>query len=429
MSNVKKIPISELKVGMFLHALPGSWMDHPFWRTKFLIENQKDILRIKESKVSEVWIDIDRSKSELATPLAGEVAEDISEEITDDVDDDNSDAPPSSNSTQTSTGNVAGATRIKPPQAVALEVELERAKKICETATRAVKNMFAEARMGKAISMDVADGIVEEISLSIMRNPEALITTARLKTADDYTYMHSVAVCALMVALARQLKLDDKATREAGLAGLLHDVGKIETPPEILNKPGRLTDAEFAIVKEHPVQGHRLLQTSGHTIDAVLDVCLHHHERIDGTGYPFGLSGDQISLVAKMGCICDVYDAITSDRAYKRAWSPAESIKQMTEWSIKQYDKAIFDAFINCVGIYPTGSLVRLTSGKLGIVVEQSAKSMTAPKVKVFFSSKSRVYIKPEVIDLSLVGSRESAEKIVAHEDAEKWGLKNLRQI
>ena len=218
--------------------------------------------------------------------------------------------------------------------------EVKRAAKICANGKAAVVSMFQEVRMGNAISAEAAGELVDEISSSVLRNPGALISLARLKTADDYTYMHSVAVCALMVALARQLGLDEKDTREAGMAGLLHDLGKALMPMDVLNKPGKLTDAEFTIIKSHPVEGHRLLVEGKSASAIVLDVCLHHHEKVDGSGYPDRLPGDKISLHAKMGAVCDVYDAITSNRPYKAGWDPAESIRKMTEWSKGHFDDA-----------------------------------------------------------------------------------------
>jgi len=283
--------------------------------------------------------------------------------------------------------------------------------------------MFQEVRMGKAIEAEAAAPLVEEISNSVLRNPGALISLARLKTADDYTYMHSVAVCALMIALARQLGLSEEEVREAGMAGLLHDMGKAMIPPEILNKPGRLTDAEFDIIKSHPAEGHRLLEEGSGASAAVKDVCLHHHEKIDGTGYPKNLTGDTMSLFAKMGAVCDVYDAITSNRPYKDGWDPAESLQRMASWK-GHFDPAVFQAFVKSLGIYPIGSLVRLESGKLGVVVEQNPQTLLKPRLKVFFSTKSRSYIAPQVVDLA-----KSAEKIVAREDAEKWGITDVNRF
>lgn len=280
--------------------------------------------------------------------------------------------------------------------------------------------------MGRAVSGETAGALVDEISSSVIRNPGALISLARLKTADDYTYMHSVAVCALMIALAHQLDLDESQTRDAGMSGLLHDLGKAAVPLELLNKPGKLSDEEFRIIKGHSEEGHRLLMASGTVSAVALDVCLHHHEKIDGSGYPHGLKGEQISLFSRMGAVCDVYDAITSNRPYKAGWDPAESIRKMTEWSSGHFDPPIFQAFVKSIGIYPVGSLVRLSSGRLGVVAEQSPKSLLTPRIKVFFSTKLQVYVRPELIDLA---RPEVTEKIVAREDPERWGIKNLERF
>lgn len=402
---LKKIEVKQLKPGMYLQALCGSWMDHPFWRSKFVITDPKEIKLIIDSGITEVWIDIEKGAAP-TTPTETSPSTDPSVKPVPKI------ITPSSKIKHTS-----------------MTDEIEKAAKICERAKGAVKSMFEEVRMGKAISVETAGDIVQEISFSVMRNPNALISLARLKTVDDYTYMHSVAVCALMVALSHQLNLDEVQTREAGMAGLLHDLGKALMPTEILNKPGRLTVEEFDVMKKHPEEGFRLLKEIGFVGDIPLDVCLHHHERIDGSGYPHKLKQREISLYARMGAVCDVYDAITSNRPYKAGWEPAESIQRMTEWSENQYDKDVFQAFISSVGIYPVGSLVRLASGRLAVVLEQSPKSLVAPKVKVFFSLKSKTYITPEIIDLSRSTIDCKPEQIVGHEDAAKWAFKNFDQM
>jgi HD-GYP domain-containing protein (c-di-GMP phosphodiesterase class II) len=286
--------------------------------------------------------------------------------------------------------------------------------------------MLREARMGQAISQEVVGPLVQDIADSVARNAGALISLARLKTADDYTYMHSVAVCALMVALGRQLGLSEDECRAAGEAGLLHDLGKAMVPIEILNKPGKLTDDEFTQVKTHPRQGYDLLVKNGAAGEAALDVCLHHHEKMDGTGYPDRLKGEEISLMARMGAVCDVYDAITSNRPYKAGWDPAEAIRRMTEWSEGHFDKRVFQAFVKSVGIYPTGSLVRLASGRLAVVMEQSGGSLLKPTVKAFFSIRSCVYVTPEIIDLSRTTA---TDKIVGIEDPAAWEVQNLERL
>ena len=286
--------------------------------------------------------------------------------------------------------------------------------------------MFHEARMGKAVDTAGAQKLVEEISDSVSRNPGALISLARLKTADDYTYMHSVAVCALMVALSKQLGLNEQQTRSAGIAGLLHDLGKALMPMDVLNKPGKLTDEEFAIIKKHPEEGHKLLLSSTGADEIALDVVLHHHEKTDGSGYPKGLKGAEISLFAKMGAVCDVYDAITSNRPYKAGWDPAESLRKMAEWANGHFEQSVFQAFVKSLGIYPIGSLVKLNSGRLGIVIDQTEKSLLTPRIKVFYSTKASSRIKPEIIDLSHPSCQ---EKIAGREDPAKWKFHDLNEL
>lgn len=391
---LKKIAVEHLRLGMHLQAFCGAWLDHPFWRTKFVLIDPKDVSLILESPIKEVWIDISKGL-DLESGEATTASEMVLVET------------------------IPDSTPIVQEKA-SFGDEVKRAAKICAKGKEAVVSMFQEARMGKAIEAEAAAPLVEEISNSVLRNPGALISLARLKTADDYTYMHSVAVCALMIALARQLGLDEQQTRDAGMAGLLHDLGKAMIPMEILNKPGKLTDAEFEIVKSHPAEGHKLLLAGKGVSEMTLDVCLHHHEKVDGSGYPKGQNNETMSLFAKMGAVCDVYDAITSNRPYKAGWDPAESIKRMAEWK-GHFDPAVFQAFVKSLGIYPVGSFVRLESGKLGVVTEQGEQSLLKPKVRVFFSTKSQAYIKPETIDLA-----RSAEKIAGREDAAKWGIKDV---
>ncbi len=402
---LKKISVKQLTVGMYLKEFCGSWMEHPFWRNSFVITDPKDIERIRASSIQEVWVDCDKGLDVAPDqPAISEVESDAQVEA------DLSRASESQRETApTSTSE-----------------ELARAAKICAQAKRAVTSMFQEARMGNAIDADNAKKLVEEISDSVTRNPGALISLARLKTADDYTYMHSVAVCALMIALGRQLKLDEEIVRKLGIAGLLHDLGKAMMPLEVLNKPGKLTDDEFRIMKSHPEEGYKLLLESSGVDDITFDVVLHHHEKTDGSGYPKGLKDSEISLHAKMGAVCDVYDAITSNRPYKAGWDPAESLRKMAEWANGHFDPSVFQAFVKSLGIYPIGSLVRLASGRLGLVVEQSPKSLLTPRVKIFFSTRSNARIVPEIIDLA---SPACKEKIASREDPAKWNFPDLNEL
>lgn len=402
---LKRIGVHQLILGMHLKEFCGSWMDHPFWRTDFVLLDAKDLQAILASSIREVWIDCAKGLDVVVSEL---VVLEVVLVLPVEVD----------------LQQVADrASQLAP---VSSAKERARATKIVRQSKQAVLSMFAEARMGNAVDVGGAKQLVEEISDSIRRNPTALISLARLKTINDYTYMHSVAVCAMMVSLARQLGLEEAQVRSAGLAGLLHDLGKALMPLEVLDKPGKLTAEEFAIIKNHPVEGYKLLLEGANVDDIVLDVCLHHHEKIDGSGYPDGLKGDGISLFAKMGAVCDVYDAITSNRPYKPGWDPAESLRKMAQWASGHFDPQVFQAFVKCMGIYPVGSLVQLTSGRIGVVVEQASKSLTTPSVKVFFSIKSNLRILPQVVDLS---HPENRERIISREDPAKWRFPDLNEL
>ena len=362
---LKKIPTPQAELGMFLQSMEGSWLSHPFWKTKFLLADPADLAALKKSGVPYIWIDVAKGRDLLSGGAAPAAA-----------------AP------------LSAATPAEPAQAAG------------------------------SVSRDEAALVVDDIASSVWRNPSTLISLARLKTKDDYTYMHSVAVCAMMIALARQLGMTEAEQRLAGEAGLLHDVGKMLMPLEVLNKPGALTDDEFAVMKSHPERGHAALLASGAFSDGVLDVVLHHHEKLDGSGYPRKLAGDQISLLARMGAVCDVYDAITSNRPYKQAWDPAASLARMAQWK-GYFDPRIFQAFVVSLGIYPVGTLVRLHSGRLAVVVDQNPGKLTAPKIKVFFSTKSNMPIDVKEIDLASDGS----ERIVGRGDPAQWGFTHLNEL
>ncbi len=381
---LKKVRVEQLREGMFVHKIVGSWLEHPFWRTSLVLKERKDIEALRAGGIAEVWIDTDKGLD--IAPAAAAPAE------------------------------LAPKAQAAQPR-LALSEEMAAAGRVYTKSKAIVRALFTEARLGRALDTQGVEELVDEISHSLQRNPWALISVARLKTADEYTYMHSVAVCALMMALARQLGLDAQTTREAGLAGMLHDIGKAKMPLEILNKPGKLTDEEFAVMRGHPEAGHGMLLQMGDMGKIALDVCLHHHERMDGTGYPHKLPAERISRLARMGAVCDVYDAVTSDRPYKKGWDPTEALRRMATWA-GHFDEEIFHAFVKSVGIYPIGSFVRLESGLMGVVVEQGEVSLLRPKVKTFYSAKSRAYVLPKVVDLA-----RSTDGIVGPENPQAWGI------
>lgn len=408
---LKKITVDEVVPGMYVHELCGSWFDNPFWAPSFVLRDTADVYKLQASGVRDLWIDTARSQL---------ISSEQSEEP--DAPDVNTGEDTGENSDRSQDKVFAFPTQ----HATSLQDEVLRAAKVVQQSRDAVAKMFGDARMGRIADASAAMPIVDEIATSVLRNSDALISLVRLKQADDYTYMHSVAVCAMMVALAKQLKKPEARIRDLGLAGLLHDIGKMAIPVDILNKPGKLTDTEFFHVKQHPSAGYAMLKETKNIPAIVLDVCLHHHERFDGQGYPARQKGEEISLAARMGAICDVYDAITSNRPYKQGWSPAISLQKMALWTKEgHFDQKVFAAFVKCVGIYPVGTLVKLKSNRLGIVISND-KSLLRPIVKIFFSATSNSYISPQKIDLSVANATEGISSV---EEPEDWKFKSIEKF
>ena len=399
---------------MYLHKIGGSWLSHPFLRNSFLLEDPDDVRRIVEAGIDSVWIDESRGDALQDVEAIGGAppSEALGAAVT---------LPDTPSGLSSAPNN--GPQRLH-ATATALDLEIERARDICLAGKAQIEAMFSDLRLGRTVSQDSVLPLVEEISASVLRNPAALISVARLKTHDDYSYLHSVAVSALMLALARQLKLDERLVRIAGTGGLMHDLGKAFMPLGVLNKPGRLTDEEFEIMKQHSGAGAQALQDGGCDSD-VVDIALHHHERMDGRGYPHGLREDEISLLARMGAVCDVYDAVTSVRPYKRPWDPAMAMREMARWD-GHFDTRVFNAFVKSVGIYPVGSLVRLSSERLAVILEPGRESLLKPRVRAFYSIRSREKILPQSLDLA---SPDCRDNIVSPESPEKWGLGNLEAL
>ncbi len=408
---LKKISVEDLRPGMFVHELCGSWWEHTLWRRRFACRTPVEVARVRESGVRQIWIDTGRGLDVVADGAHPVVTADLVRRQID-----------------ARLDRAASAPRVVPAPRVEIAEELVAAKSLLTRSRSGMSRLFAEARSGSALDMDLAEEVAAKVTASVARHPGALISLARLRRGDDYTYLHAIAVSASMAALARQLTLDAESIRKAGLAGLLFDIGKARVAPQILNKRGALTEDEFAAVRAHAVAGYALLGEIGIADPDVLDVCLHHHEKYDGTGYPHGLKGEEIGRMARMAAVCDTFDALTAPRPHRESlgMGPADAVRSMADWAQEQFDESVFQAFVKTIGVYPIGSIVQLACGRVGIVVDSNPDAILRPKVKVFYSLNAKMRIIPEVVDL---GARGAQNRIVGRVDPAALGLRRIDEV
>ena len=402
----KKIDSSQLRVGMFIHDLNCDWMTHPFVRQRFLLGSEGDLRKIIDAGIHDVVIDSARGLDVQDAPTLAEAQAATERELT--------------------------AIASAPPPVIAgvsLGEEMARAAAIRDQADALVRSVMRDARLGRVIELGHVQPVVQAITESILRNPGALVGLLRIKAKDDYTFLHSVSVCTLLVAFCHSRGMDPERIYQAGLGGLLHDTGKALVPDRILNKPGPLTPDEFAVIQRHPQDGYDILRRSPDIGPIPLDIALHHHERRDGSGYPDRQDGDGISELAQMAAIVDVYDAITADRVYHKGMSAAGALRKIYEWRKFHFNPQYTQEFMRCVGIYPVGTLVLLESGRLGVVIEPHPNNLLAPKVNVFFNTRSNLYIRPEMVDLSRGMGFGGADKIVGHASAAQWNVDPMRFV
>jgi len=392
---IKQIRTDQLQPGMYIHDLNCGWLDHPFISNAFYVRDQATVDKIVELGIRELYIDTLKGADVFAAPTQHEVNADLERRLQE-------------------------IARKQPEKPIATELkdEAARARRLHGEANKIVRHMMDDIRLGQQIQVDRVEPLVESMVDSIFRNQDALLPLARLKNHDDYTFEHSVSVCALLVAFGRGMKLSKEVIKELALGGLLHDVGKARIPDHILNKPAKLSDDEFARMQSHVDQGVSLLRQSGGVSEIALEVTGQHHERFDGSGYPHKLAGDKISLYGQMAAIVDVYDAISSDRVYHKGMSPTQALKKLLEWSTHHFDQHLVQSFIRAIGIYPTGTLVQLESKRIGVVVEQNEHSLLEPVVRIFYHAGQQHYIPPEIVDLAKVQDR-----IASFENYEKWKI------
>jgi HD-GYP domain-containing protein (c-di-GMP phosphodiesterase class II) len=385
---LRRVSPADAELGMFVHSFEGRWADHPFWQTGFVLASQDDLDRLRNSAVEAVFIDPGKSQAFVrARPERP--------------------AP-------TGPGRTRSPGLPKPgPGGPDLKAGLQAIGR----SKREVVRLIDDVRLGRPLAVARLVPIAAELSAEVERNAAPLLSMLRMKAPDHYAHLHSVAVAVLMMNFSRSLRTGRGSMPDLGLAGLLHDIGMATVPVEIVNRPAALTPAEMALVRRHPEAGTRLLRAAGSLPDVVIEACLRHHERVDGSGYPFGLSGDALGVVARMTAICDVYDALTSHRPHARAWPPQRALAEMQDRP-GQFDRELMDAFITSLGIYLKGSLVSLRGETLAVVVEDNSVEPTLPTVRSFYSVYGRTRIPPADIR---IGSS-SALKL---EKPAEWGFRD----
>ncbi len=400
---IKKIPVQALEPGMYVSDFNAGWLHHPFAFNSMMISNEAEVAKVLAAGICELYIDTRRGR-------------DVGEHV------------PTAEEAERETARQVRLIEAAPQSAapeprVSLAEEMNRARQAFGEAVKIIRGLMEDVRLGKQIELASTRPSVEKIVGSVMRNSNAMMTMRRLKSLDDYTFLHSVSVCAMLVSFSKIVDLSLSAIHDVALGGLIHDIGKMRLAQAVLNKPGRLSEEEFLHIKAHVVLGSDLVRQLPGIPPLAMEPLDLHHERYDGSGYPRGLKGAEISQVGQMSAIVDVYDAITSDRPYRKAMSPAAAVQKLFEWSKHHFDPEMTKVFVKSVGIYPIGTLVRLESGRLGVVIEQCDTQLLTPVVRVMYDGKRQHYIVPEDVDLARPMGMGGADSIVGFESAMKMGI------
>ena len=375
---IKRVPIAALRVGMYITDLNNDWIPHNTQRKRGVIKKEETIEKIRRMGVEFVYIDASKGL-------------------------DTQDAEPAAEVDRRNESALQKAGEQSPglQPRVPLEEEIVVAQKVHSQAQGLVGDFMNHAKIGSAIDIAPIHKLADELQHSVLRNANALSCLGRIREKDNYLLEHSVNLSVLMSLFGNYRGLSADILHQTIVGALLHDLGKILTPDEILHKPGRLTPEEFEVMKLHARHSRDILATTKGIGELTVITAAQHHERLDGTGYPEGLKGDEISEYGRMVAISDVYDAITADRVYHRGMTPTQGLKKLLEWSGHHLDPVLVKEFIRCLGLYPVGSLVLLESGRLGVVIEANESDQRLPTVRVMYHTRFRMPITVDTIDLA----------------------------
>ncbi|WP_317933352.1 HD-GYP domain-containing protein [Halioxenophilus sp. WMMB6] len=402
MTNIVRIPVSALEVGMYITDINNAWVPDNNLSRKGLIKNAKVIEQIIKLGVTEVYIDQGRGK-------AAEVGLSLSD----------------INRRQAEQLQALVARPYERPSAKSVfDQALVEAKKIQSEATELVSKVMMDAKLGLPLDFGPAQETADAILESLKSNQNALLCVTQLRTKDRYLLEHSFNVSVLMGVLASSLGFHGRELQALVSGALLHDVGKIRVHDNILHKPGGLTPEEWEEMKRHVTYGEEFLCQDDSLAPEIIEICAQHHERLDGSGYPRGLSAEQLPLHTRMASVADVYDAVTADRVYHQGMAPTTALKKMLEWSdAQQLDKNLVYQFIRCVGVYPPGAVVLLSNHRLAVVVSEHPSLMDKPVVKVVYHLDQRLLLPPYPLDLSEHACEVTITRAV---DPRQYGLEAL---
>lgn len=374
----KQITIDELKPGMHIEKLDRPWLSTPFFRHKLTITSTEQVAQLKACGVQTLVVRIDAVEVETGSEPISE------QEIIE---------PP-----------VEPAAKADPSiaQEIPFEEELPVAREVYQAAKTVIQTAMHDIRFGRAINVEAVRQVVSDMTDSVFRHPDALPSLSRLKRFDEYTFYHSVNTSLLAMSLGRSLGFDRTATHLTGVGTLLHDVGKMKIPLEILNKPGRFEAHEMEIMKQHVLRGVEVLSSTTGLGDSYVQPALEHHERVNGGGYPHRRVKQDISQFGLITAIVDIYDAMTSDRCYHNGKPPHEILQLLYRLSLEGHlDSTLVQRFIQVVGVYPVGSVVELNTGETGIVKQVNHQTPLAPVVLLVKSAGNTVLSHPQEQDLS----------------------------
>jgi HD-GYP domain-containing protein (c-di-GMP phosphodiesterase class II) len=406
---LEKIKTKDLRIGMYVVDVGRSWLHHPWpTRSKF-ITSTKDISLLEEYGIREVTIDLSRKATGSVYSELGITEETVVQAQELAVNDvaavqvrEPEPLPPDEQQ------DILNAERRKTPRPdktmdqVPLDDELPKARKTYSRALETTREMVSGFLVGRKIEVDKVKDNLDEMIDSVFRNRDAMVALIKLQQHDEYTFTHSLNVTVLAMSVGRQVGFTRDQLHILGLGTIFHDLGKFQVPDAILNKPGRLTEEEFEVMKTHPELGARALADQGLDLpEAAFNVIRHHHERSDGSGYPAGLKGDEIDPFMIISALSDVYDALSSDRVYHSAMPPHDALKVVYSLREQHFPQTWTERFVQSVGIYPVGTTVRLSSGEIGVVTAINHASLIHPVVSIGIDRKGRPISRRRTIDLS----------------------------